>query len=147
MADVQWTTNVAVSMAVTGAPSIMAPCGHPLQPVAFVVSFFRGTLPSMTVDWDVQGWDLMVIHVDEWNKCGLDGQELTLSHKDFGEGTAPTAIPPELQGMARTLGIPLPQEELLGPVPEWVHTAIKSYQPYTPDPVCPPVRTANTYHG
>jgi hypothetical protein len=136
-------------MAVTGAPGIPAPCGHLLQPVAFVVSFFRGTLPSMTADWDVQGWDLMVIHVDEWNKGGLDGQELTLSHKDFGEGTVMTKIPdaPEgLEGLAKMLGLDRPQKKtLLGPVPEWVHTAIKSYQPYLAGDV--PVRTAPTYHG
>lgn len=147
LTDVQWTTNVAVSVNVTGVPGILAPCGHLLRPVAFVVSFFRGTLPDMTTDWDVQGWYIMVIHPDDGK--GLGATDLTLTQKDFGEGSVMVTIPdaPEgFEGLAALLGLDEPQKKtLLGPVPEWVHTAIKSYQPYVTGDI--PVRTAPTYHG
>jgi hypothetical protein len=151
MADVQWSENVVVSMELTGAPGIPAPCGHLLQPIAFLASFRRGSLEELTPDWDLEEWKMYVTHPDEG---GLGELQLTLLPKHFGQGEGelplPTGmeqgIPEGLEGMAKMLGIDVsPKAELLGPVPEWVHTAIKSYQPYTD--ATTPVRTAPTYHG
>lgn len=147
MADVQWSTVVAVSMTLTGAPGIVAPCGHLLQPYEMIVTFARGTVDPQTLDWDVEGWDIMVIHPDDGK--GLGATDLTLTQKDFGEGSVMVTIPdaPEgFEGLAALMGLDGPQKKtLLGPVPEWVHTAIKSYQPYVTGDI--PVRTAPTYHG
>jgi hypothetical protein len=151
MADVQWSENVVVSMELTGAPGIPAPCGHVLQPIALMLAFRRGSIPELTLGWDLEDWQMYVVHPDEG---GLGELQLTLLPKHFGQGEGelplPTGIengvPEGLEGMAKMLGIDLtPKAELLGPVPEWVHTALKTYQPTTTTAV--PVRTANTYHG
>jgi len=148
MADVQWSENVVVSMELTGAPGIPAPCGHLLQPIAFMLAFRRGSIPELTLDWDLEDWQMYVVHPDEG---GLGELELTLSSKHFGEvGTGSIPVPEGMRGMAEMLGIPLPQEDLqedlLGPVPEWVHTAIKSYEPFQALKGAP-VRLDATYHG
>jgi len=144
LADVEWSVHVSVSMAVTGAPGLLAPCGHLLQPHALVVTYTRGSLDTLSKDWTPGEWVMLASHPAEG---GLGETDLTLPSKAFGEGgPAPMPIPDDLRGMAEMLGIPLPgQEDLLGPVPEWVTTAIKSYVPYTTDDV--PVRTDATYHG
>jgi len=144
LADVQWSVCTSVSMQVTGAPGIMAPCGHLLQPLALVVTYTRGSLPSLTRDWSPEGWDLMVSHPAEG---GLGEMELTLPSKAFGEvGSGFMPVSDRMRQMADAMGIPLPdREDLLGPVPEWIETAIKSYEPYTTDDV--PVRLDATYHG
>lgn len=143
MADVQWSVHTSVSVVVTGAPGIPAPCGHLLQPRALVMTYTRGSLPDMSeVDWTPVGWDMLADHPDEG---GLGSTELTLPHSAFGEaGTR--SVPEGLAGMAQMLGIELPKTELLGPVPEWIETAIKSYQPFQPLKGAP-VRTDATYHG
>jgi len=144
LADVQWFVHTSVSVVVTGAPGIPAPCGHLLQPRALVVTYTRGSLPDMSDDWTPGDWDMLVDHPDEG---GLGELGLTLSSKHFGEvGTGSIPVPEGMHGMAEMLGIPLPQEDLLGPVPEWVHTAIKSYEPFQPLKGAP-VRLDATYHG
>lgn len=141
-AGIEWSTNVAVSMSVTGAPGILAPCGHLLQPKAIILNFVRGSLPSQTKDWDLTHWEILVIHPDEG---GLGDMELTLTNEHFGHGPGLEEVHSDMKGLADFLGLPIPKADLLGDPPEWVHTVIKSYQPWTDSTT--PVRTSETYHS
>lgn len=148
LADIEWSTRVAVSMKVIGAPGIPAPCGHLLQPFAFIASFRRGSIPTLSQEWEVDEWEILVTHPDEG---GLGVMELTLKPEHFGEGIGDLPLPSGLdipagfQGMAEMLGL-MPKVELLGPVPEWVTTAVQSYMPFRPLKGAP-VRVEATYHG
>jgi hypothetical protein len=152
LANVDWSTNVVVSMDVTGAPGITVPCGHVVQPKAFLASFRRGTLPEMTKEvWDLEEWKIYAVH-PKTSPFGKE-TELVLSQRHFGEGAdlnLPAGLLEEMTAALADMGMDLPPDlsqgvQLLGPVPEWVTTAIKSYQPNTT--LQPPVRTTATYHG
>lgn len=131
----KWTSDVIVSVHVDGAPEITAPCGHGLRPDLFVMHFQRGNLPESVTDaWDLVTWQIEAFH---------HGEEEPVSLKPEHFGEEPVDAPEFLQGILSMLGLPTTADRL-GPIPEWVHTAIKSYQPTTDGPG---VRTAPTYHG
>lgn len=149
MAGIEWSATVCVSFEVTGAPGIQAPCGHLLQPKAFLAAYRRGTLEDMTISWDLDEWKIYVTHPST-TPFGKP-MELTLTQRHFGEGPAlevPDDFTDAMTAVLRDMGMEIPdipKAELLGPVPSWVHTALKTYQPETT--LQPPVRTSATYHS
>jgi len=141
--DVRWSENFVVSMDVTNAPEIPVPCGHSVRPMALVLVFARGNLEDFTPTLELQEWKIYGTH-----DHGADAAEVTLESTDFGTGPAP--MPEFMTGIADVLeslmpGLDLPRPQLLGDVPEWVTTAIKSYRPQVERYV--PVRLEATYHG
>lgn len=147
LADVKWSTDVVVSMTVTGAPGILAPCGHPLQPKALVLLFLRSSLPDHTLDWELKLWEMAVVHPA--SSVFDTEHDLTLTSDHFGEGVLPaTPLQNDITDvLSGVLGMEVPKGDVerLGPVPEWVETAIRTYQPYAD--FTTPVRTSDTYHG